>query len=135
MAWITPVTNWTASGYYNYTDINRVENNINEVRTYLIGIGYVVPTITVNTARTTTSYDLISSINRIENNLDTIKNAMFTPSGWQSKITWDTTTKMSADVANRWENNALLLYTLAQNIYAAYTYCGAFNSGNQGGLA
>lgn len=131
MAWITPVTNWSASSYYNYGDLNRVENNISEVRTYLISIGYNVPSITANTSRSATSYDLISSINRIETNLNTVKNAMLTPPGWQSTITWDTTTRLSTDHANRWENSALQLYNLAQNIYAAYVYCGAFNSGGQ----
>jgi hypothetical protein len=135
MAWITPKTNWTSSDYYNFADLNRVENNINELRIYLVSIGYLIPAITVNTTRINTSYDLVSSINRIENNINTIRLAFVTPGDWQSTITWDYTTKFTEAHANRWESSVFNLYTLAQNVYASFTYSGTFASGNQGGLA
>lgn len=135
MGWITPKTNWTTSDYYNVGDLNRVENNIAEVRSYLVLIGYNVPSITTKTNRSTADYDLVSSINRIESNLETIKTAFVTPLDWQPTINWTAQTKLTADIANRWETSALNLYSLAQNTYAAFVYCGNFVTGNQGGLA
>ena len=135
MAWITPKTNWTSSDYYNFADLNRVENNINELRIYLVSIGYVIPVITVNTTRINTSYDLVSSINRIENNINTIRLAFVTPGDWQSTIVWDHTVKFTEVSANRWESSVFSLYTLAQNVFASFTYSGTFGCGNQGGLA
>lgn len=135
MAWITPITNWTSADYYNFYDLNRVENNINETRLYLVSLGYVMPTLTINTSRTATSYDLTSSINRIESNLDLIRTSFVTPTDWQSTITWTASTKMTNSHANRWESSTVSLYTLAQNVFASFTYSGTFNCGNQGGLA
>lgn len=131
MPWITPKMNWTGTDFYNAGDLNRVENNIAEVRSYLISIGYSIPTITTNTSRINTSYDLVSSINRIESNLNTIRQAFATPAGWQSTISWTAATKMTADHANRWETSAKLLYDAAQATYQGYRYAGTFNAGQE----
>lgn len=131
MAWQTPKTNWVASESYNYSDINRVENNTLEVHTYLTGIGYALPGITTVTNRTSSSYDLISSINRLENNLDSIKNNFVTPPGWQAKQTWTATTSFDENHANRWENNVSLLYEYAQLTFQSYRYAGTFNAGQE----
>ena len=82
MAWVTPKTNWVSNDYYNYTDLNRVETNIAEVRSYLISIGYEVTPIDFITNRTNLSYDLTDSLNRIEDNLDAMRCAFITPLDW-----------------------------------------------------
>lgn len=130
MAWITPKTDWTddESVKYNFNDINRVENNINEIRLYLISIGYTVPAITVISGRTNTSIDYISSVNRIEGNLTILKDSFLMPSGWLNGITWTVGTGFDYTHANRWENNAKILYELAQNVYNYFKYCGSINA-------
>lgn len=131
MAWITPKTNWLTSDSYNFSDINRVENNTVEVRSYLVSIGYDIPTITTITNRNNFSYDLVPSVNRIEANLDTIRTNFFTPPNWLSSVIWDADTKFTNYHANRWESNVQLLYDYAQLAFQAYRYCGTFNSGQE----
>lgn len=127
MAWITPVTNWTTSDYYNAGDLNRVENNTDHLRTALIALGYSIPSITTNVSRINESYDDLTSINRIESNLNEIKNNFVTPTTWQEAKTWTATTPFSVDDANRWESNQLALYNLSITIPQSFRYSGTFN--------
>lgn len=127
MAWITPVTDWTASDYYNAGDLNRVENNTDHLRTALIALGYSIPSITTNVSRINESYDDLTSINRIESNLNEIKNNFVTPTTWQEGKTWTATTPFLMDDANRWESNQLALYNLSITIPQSFRYAGTFN--------
>lgn len=131
MAWITPITSWTSNSYYNATDINRVEENTDYLRTFINSLGYTIPMMTTNFTRTVSSYDDLTSINRLENNLNSIRVNFFTPPGWQSTITWSVETKFTADHANRWENSTLLLYNLAINTQGAFRHAGTFISGQE----
>lgn len=127
MPWQTPKTNWTASDYYNAGDLNRVENNIDFVRTYLVGLGYAIPSITTDVSRINESYDDLTSINRIEANLTLIKDNFVTPSSWQAGQTWTVTTPLTHNDANRWESNISALYELAQKVPQSFRYAGTFN--------
>jgi hypothetical protein len=49
MAWIVPKLDWTPSDNMNYTDFNRIENNIKEVADYLNSIQYNIVGIEENT--------------------------------------------------------------------------------------
>lgn len=130
MAWITPVTNFTSSSYYNYSDLNRVENNTIELQT-LIGSYSTTPTLgSTNTSRTNATIEFYDSLNRLENNIDLIRQATFTPIGWLSpKLDW-TSCGYSFDyvVANRLESNLLALKGMIDNIKDNLMYCGAVNS-------
>lgn len=130
-SWITPVTSWTSGSYYNFSDFNRVENNIAYLQEYLVSLGYAVPAVTVITARTNTSYDQVSSINRIESNLNTIRNNFYTPTAWSPTITWTAQTKFTDTIANRWENSALQLYTMAITVPQSYRYSGIGAAGEE----
>lgn len=127
MPWNTTKTNWVSTDYYNFSDLNRVENNIDYVRTVLIALGYTIPSITTNTGRTNLSYDTIDSINRVESNLNTIKNNFVTPSTWTEGQTWSLITPFSYTDANRWESNVQALYDLSITIPQSFRYSGTFN--------
>ena len=43
MAWITPKTDWNSSDFINYTDYNRIINNLNYVRTQAAKLGFNYP--------------------------------------------------------------------------------------------
>lgn len=153
MPWVTPVTNWTSTDVYNYTDINRVEGNIDFLRSYLVSIGYPVNAITVVTNRINTSYDTTTSINRLDANLEQCRVAFITPLDWvystnvgtvlnvsnttyptstltpQNNDVWNNVTKFTHIQANRWESNTLSLYTLAQLANQSFKRCGTFNAG------
>jgi hypothetical protein len=124
MVWMTPKTNWQATDYINAVDFNRLENNIAEVRAYLLSIGYSVDAITIITNRNNASFDYISSINRIENNLDSLQLSYYMPAGWQSKKTWDVTKGFTFQDVNRLENNINLLMDMAQNNVLSIPSCG-----------
>lgn len=127
MPWVTPKTNWTSAEAYNFTDINRVEANMEYVRSELIAIGYAVPTLTFITNRNILSYDLLSSVNRLEANMEAVK--LFTPSGWLSTITWTADTRFTNYHANRWESNVQLLHDYIPLVEAAFRRCGAVVAG------
>lgn len=129
MAWITPKTNFVSTDYYNYSDFNRVENNINEVRNYLNSIQYPIPSIPVVTNRTNTSIDYVSSINRIENNIKTLCTNFVYPPGFIAVKTWSNLLGFSHSDANRLEVNINALYLCAQKVYEGYKYCGATTCG------
>lgn len=127
MPWTNPKTNWTSNEAYNFGDINRVESNMEYVRSELIGIGYTVPSLTFITNRNILSYDLLSSVNRIESNMEAIK--LFTPPGWLDTITWTADTRFTNYHANRWESNVQLLHDYVPLVESAFRRCGAIVAG------
>lgn len=134
--WINPKTNWKATDYLNYADLNRIEKNTEFVAEYLVNISYIVPIGTVVSNRTMQSIDFISSINRLEENIDIIKNSFLTPPGWQDKKVWSLGKGFSYDDANRLENNLKILKEWAEIAKDNLVYCGTFNCGTdwKGGL-
>lgn len=133
MNWITPKTNFIAEDYYNYSDLNRVENNTNYLRDYLIYLGYRVPLLDIKTNRDNTNIDFLSSINKIENNIEIIKNIFAVPPGYEGKKTWILGQGFSYLDANRLENNLEKLKDYAEKTEEGFIYCGTIYCG-QGGL-
>lgn len=129
MAWITPKTDWLASDFYDFSDLNRVENNIEYVRLRLGVIGYSVPSMTFIKDRTNKSYDLLSSINRIESNIDQLASSFVYPPGWLPLVFWQPDTKFTEYHANRWESNVSLLKEYSELTEQAWRYAGTFNAG------
>lgn len=129
MPWVNPKTNWTSAEAYNYTDINRVEGNMEYVRSELIGIGYTIPAMTFITNRSNLSYDLLSSVNRLEANMEGLK--VFTPPCWLPTVTWAADTRFTNYHANRWESNVQLLHEYVPLVEAAFRRCGAVVAGQE----
>lgn len=134
MPWMEPKTDWTSLDYYNYGDLNRIENNTAEVAAFLESIQYQVPELTVVTNRDKKSIDFISSINRVENNIEQLKDAFITPPGYQSKKVWEVGKGFSHQDANRLENNLKLLYKWAHLAKENLKYCGTFYCGEDGDI-
>lgn len=130
MAWETPKTDFTTSDYYNFGDINRVENNTDAladlVETYALR-----PTLdTVKTDWVNTNFPFYDQINRIENNILAIKNATAQPIVWITPVVdWVSIDIFDYVDANRLESNLLALYTMINNIIDALLYCGTFYCG------
>jgi hypothetical protein len=135
MAWITPKLDWNENDWINYDDWNRIENNILELKNYLVGIQYNVPTpVSTNTTRNNLSIDFLSSINRIENNLDAIRLAFLSPSDYLPKETWIVGKGFDYSDANRLEKNTKSLLDWGMLVYQSFRYCGTFNCGQGWGL-
>lgn len=131
MPWITPKTDWLSSDFYDFSDLNRVENNIEYASASLVVIGYPMPSMTFIKDRTNKSYDLLSSINRIEANLQTVADNFVEPPGWLPVVLWQPDTKFTEYHANRWESNAKLLYDYSILTEQAWRYCGMFVAGQE----
>lgn len=134
MAWITPKTNWNSSDSYEYSDLNRVENNLQEVVALISAIGYQVGTYNFILNRTVVDVEYLSSVNRLEDILDDIRIKFLTPPTWLSKKSWTVGTIFDYTDANRWESNTIALKELVELIPQSYRYCGTFEAGSEGGL-
>lgn len=121
--------NWTSEDYYNFEDLNRVENNTLEIANYLRAIQYTIPLETVKTDRDMTSIDFLNSINRVERNIESIKNNFLTPPNWQDKKIWSLGMGFDFRDANRLENNLKLLYEWSLIAKDNLVYCGTFSCG------
>ena len=88
MSWINPKTDWKEIDYYNFTDLDRVENNTAEIIAFLKSIKFIVPVITSVTDRDMTKVEFLSSINRVEANIEAIRKNFITPPGYQAKKVW-----------------------------------------------
>ena len=135
MTWITPKLDWNASNWINYADWNRIENNIKELKDYLVSIQYAPPEpVSTNTTRTVLSIDFLSSINRIENNLDAIRLAFLSPADYLPKKTWTVGLGFDYTDANRLESNTNSLLNWGMLVFQSYRYSGTFSCGESGGL-
>ncbi|UWG96775.1 hypothetical protein LPY66_18140 [Dehalobacter sp. DCM] len=132
MAWITPKTDWDDQDYYNYGDLNRVENNTDYLVGYILGnIGFN-PTITgIKTSWVNTDISFYNDLNKIEGNIQACRNIFAgDPLGWETpKTSWKSLDKFDHIDANRLENNLARIKAMAENIVDAYLQCGNFICG------
>jgi hypothetical protein len=135
MAWIAAKTDWDAADYFNYGDVNRVENNTDYIADYVetnLGNRPAIVGTKVDWANTDIVY--AANMQRIESNVTLIKTRLGTPTGWGTPVTWVTLLKFDYTDANRLETNLSLLKTMAENVNAALLYCGDVIAG-EGGTA
>lgn len=126
MAWTTPKTNFTATDYYNFSDINRVESNTEYLYNLLLSIGYSASVSSFISTRINTAIEYYDSLNRVEGNIKALKDASYQPIGWLSpKINWQSVVDNFSYIdANRLESNLDNLKTMIDNIISGYLYCG-----------
>ena len=124
--WITPVTSWIASNYYNFGDLNRIESNTTYINNALTRMGYSLSLAAQITNRTMSSFDFYDSVNRIENNILLLEAGLgFTPTGWVTPIiNWTYGAPFSYTDANRLEVNLNGMYNNINNINAEVLYAG-----------
>lgn len=117
MAWITPKINWNNFDYFNYEDLNRIENNTKEIAD-LIARYTTRPTQTYVTNRTIKTIEFASSFNRIEGNIQQLGN-YYKPYEWITpKTNWKENDVFSYEDANRLERNLLSLYQYFSKYYS-----------------
>lgn len=134
MAWITPKLNWLPTNSIEAADWNRIENNVQEVATYLNSINYTLPAMSFTTNRTQTSVDYLTSINRIEQNLESIRTSFVTPPGYLPGETWAVGKGFDYTDANRLESNVQLLMEYGVLAFKSYRYCGVAICGQTGAI-
>lgn len=94
MSWQTPITNRTDQSYYDFTDLNRVDNNTQYLRDYIddnLGTNIILPYSFVTA--TISTLPRVGIINGLEQNINTLKNYLgYSPVGW-------------ADLFEAWQGN------------------------------
>ncbi|NEY99236.1 hypothetical protein [Heyndrickxia shackletonii] len=127
--WINPKLNWTASDYYNAADLNRVENNTQEVAILIQQvIGTIIDLEPIVTNRDYTSIEFYNGLNRVERNLE--KLLVLNLDGLVPlKTNWQVGDPFSYLDAIRLENNLSILYNLLSKNATAINYAGTFNCG------
>lgn len=128
MEWINPVTDWESKDFYNYEDLNRVENNI-QVISYMINAN--ITNINLKSEiYNIKSFPFPDVLNRIENNINILKTKFYTPLIWEeNKTNWRYGDRFSYKDALRLENNLLHLYLLLKNTIDTFVFCGTLNCG------
>jgi hypothetical protein len=129
VAWVVPKTNWISTDKENTTDFNRQKSNIAEVATVTLPSLYYFPANTAIADATRSTLPTQTLINTLEDNLLEIEDCGLTmPAGWGSSKVWTTLNPDYTDF-NRWENNALLIYNMAESISERFAVSGTFVSG------
>ena len=127
-------TDWQPTDYYNYEDLNRVEEATLIVREK-IGLfrGKVVPLDEVFTGRTEKTIEDASSLNRIETNLEALKLSFPEPSIFDfSKTDWTHDKPFDFSDANRYERMLYDMYYNIENNISNIRYCGQVIAGEEG---
>ncbi|MBU5439508.1 hypothetical protein KQI42_15945 [Tissierella sp. MSJ-40] len=128
--WTDPKTDWTYKDYYNFWDLNRVENNVIYISELLTLFDEKVD-IETYIERSIDTIEFAESLNRIEKNIDILA-TRYKPSGWQeSKLDWQYDDSFSYEDANRLERNLELLYKHYRGNLDSYKYCGMINVGEE----
>ena len=131
MPWIEPKLNWNKNDYLNHTDMNRVENNTQVVKTSLEQLQGPVEIDEIVTDRDTFSIDFDNDLNRVESNIAALADFFYEPLGWQTpKTDWqgNISSFSHLDII-RMELNLKLLYELILKTIDALPYCGEYYCG------
>jgi hypothetical protein len=125
--------NWSADDYYNFDDLNRVENALSELSdkvSFFTGQTYNFEIISNRTMASIETYD---SLNRIESNTALLGQDLNKPEGYiEPFIYWFYNKSFSYQDANRLEQNLQVLNNyVTGNIYNI-KYCGMTTTGDEG---
>jgi hypothetical protein len=125
-------TNWVDTDFMGPLDMDRIENNINLLATYLRSIQYQIPALDIKTNRTRESIDYLSDINRIEQNLEVVRLRFLTPPNYLATKVWTKEKTFDYNDANRLEANTQLMREYADRVVSSFRYSGAINTGGGG---
>lgn len=125
-------TNWTKLDYYNFDDLNRVENNTIAVKDLVEVLRGEVNLGEINIDRDMKSIPFADVLNRVEGNINILGNKLYKPKGWiQPKLDWRYNQPFSYEDANRLEINLLLLYNYVKGNINKIPYCGMYTCGEE----
>jgi hypothetical protein len=136
MSYIAPKTNFKASDYYNYTDLNRMASNIQFIADLLRDSGYKLELYPFDPDFAMNSLPYLQVINNLEENLDRLRLAIpLVPRDYLETRQWYHTDDPRHDRnpmyldANRWEENIELLRKILVSLREDWLSCGTFFSG------
>ena len=128
--WQTPKLDWSRDDFYNFEDLNRVENNTIYVAE-MISAFDTPPVIDSDVSRTMTRIEFAESLNRLEGNIDRLSRR-YRPVGWiENQLDWESNTSFDFKDAARLESNLALLYFYYRGNIDNFRYCGSYTCGEE----
>ena len=125
--------NWTADDYYNFDDLNRVEEATGELAVKVASFTGNTYNFVLVTNRTVASIETYESLNRIESNIAALSADLNKPKGYtEAKTNWFYNTPFSFEDANRLEKNLIILNLYAAGNIYSLKYCGMTITGDEG---
>lgn len=116
---------WTKDDYYNFEDVNKVENNTIAIKDLTETLRGEFNIETIDIDRDMKSIPFADVINKVEGNINTLGSKLYKPKGWINPVLdWKYNKPFSHDDANRLEQNLLLLYNYAKGNIDKIPYCG-----------
>ena len=113
MAWITPKTDWTNTDRFEYTDFNRIKNNIQYLRDRAASLIKSFEIESMGDDMTSYSdYWKVDYFNAIERNLNTIAQNTYGKDYGYSKTFYANQSFITFDELNRIESAMLDMYNL-----------------------
>lgn len=124
-------TNENNKGAYNYTDLNRIENNCKYVMTLLnnSGLFYIPVVIEVKTDWNVRDIPHIKEINRIRQNIITLMNGMKLGDGYKEIEFSDTMDYIKANIL---EKNLEMIKDIIESCQRELRKCNTFYCGAMG---
>lgn len=131
MAWIAPKLDWTKDDFYNFEDLDRIENNTEVIAEIMVALGHPAPLSPIVKNRDIKRIEFADSLNRIESNINVLGQP-YKPNGWQDpKLDWQANTAFNYSDAIRLESNLALLYFYYKGNYDAIPVCGMMYCGEE----
>jgi hypothetical protein len=129
-------TDWLPSDYYNFEDLNRVEQATQVVRGRVaVFRGQLVTLEPIKTNRNTKTIEFADSLNRLETNIyRLIITFPETMSFREPKTNWTHDQPFDFSDAIRLEKNLYDMYYLIENNISNIPYCGTVIAGERGVL-
>ena len=118
----------TPKGYYNYTDLNRIETWCEYLANLLTSYSYPV-SITVKKNWAMSDLPNVNDMERIRSNVNTIKTAFHAYTNIPENLNY-----MTIEKANDIEKILSELDFLTKNMISSFRYSNTFNSGESEGL-
>ena len=115
--WQEPKTDWVAEDYFNYSDYNRIKNNIAYLRERALEVYINFPFESMGDAKTSyAQYPYADEFNTLEDNLESLRQNTFLFDDSNSKQWYENQRTPNYEDFNRLERACLLFYDGFKNI-------------------
>lgn len=109
--WTTPKTNWLSTDYFNYSDYNRIKNNIAYIKELSTEMFPDFQSEEMGNDKTSyAEYPYADEFNALENNLELLRNNTFPFDNSGAKQWYENQRTPNYEDFNRIENACLLFY-------------------------
>jgi hypothetical protein len=126
------IKNWTKDDYYNYWELNRIEEITENMPDFISLLKECPPIENTVTDRDMKYIEFKEGWNRVEQNIEILRNTLNNPLGTiESKTYWWYNMPYSFEDANRLEQNLRVMYEYVKGNLGYIQYCGMCTCGEE----